>query len=83
MILIKNQERSKGNKEEIRIRKSKYIESDRTHCCIGKFNVAFNLCRVLGVTFYFSEDFSEAAARGSAVAKALQPLGITVVCFLR
>ena len=71
MILTKNRERSKGNKERIRIRKSKYIESDRTHCCIGKFNVAFSLGRVLGVTFYFSEDFSEAAARGSAVAKAL------------
>ena len=44
--------------------------------------MALSLCRVLGVTFYFSKSFSEVAARVSAVAKALQPLGETIVCFL-
>ena len=57
-------------------------ELDWTHCCTGKFNVAFSLCRVLGITLYFSEGFSEAAARGSAVTEAPQPLGETMVCFL-
>jgi len=33
--------------------------------------VALSLCGVLGVTLYFSKDFSEAAARISAVAEAL------------
>jgi len=37
--------------------------------------MALSLCRVLGVTLYFSEGFLEAAAGGSAVAEALQPLG--------
>ena len=66
----------------MRIRKSEYIESDRTHCCIEMFNVALSLCEVLGVALYFSKDFSEAAARVLTVAKALQPLGMTIVCFL-
>ena len=35
-----------------------------------------------GLLSIFSKDFSEAAARESAVAKAPQPLGVTVVCFL-
>jgi len=55
----------------MRVRKSRYIESDRTHCCTGKFNMALSLCRVLDVAFYFSKDFSETTARGSAVAEAL------------
>ena len=66
----------------MRIRKSRYIESDRTHCYIEKFNAALSLCGVLGVAFYFSEGFSEAAARVSVVAEALQPLEETMVCFL-
>jgi len=75
MILTKDQERGKGNKEWIRIRKSRCVEWDGTCCCTGKFNMAFSLCKVLEVTFYFSKGFLEAAAGGSAVAEALQPLG--------
>ena len=41
-----------------------------------------SLCGVLEVTLYFSEGFLEAAAGVSVVAKALQLLGMTVVCFL-
>jgi len=66
----------------MRIRKSRCIESDGTYCYIGKFNVALSLCRVLGVVLYFSKGFSEAVAIVSAVAEALQPLRVTVVCFL-
>ena len=66
----------------MRIGKSGYIESDRSHYCIRKFNMALSLCRVLEVTFYFSEDFLEVTARRSAVAEALWSLGVTVVCFL-
>ena len=66
----------------MRIGKSRYIELDGTHCCIGKFNVAFSLCGVLGVTLYFSKGFSEATARVSTVVKAPWPLEVTMVCFL-
>ena len=66
----------------MRIRKSRCIESNWTCCCTGKFNMALSLCRVLGIALYFSESFSEVAARVSVVAEALQPLGETVVCFL-
>jgi len=66
----------------MRIRKSRYVESNQTHCCTGKFNVALSLCGVLGITLYFSKGFSEAAAGVSAVAEVLQPLGETVVYFL-
>jgi len=44
--------------------------------------MALSLCRVLEVTLYFSESFSEATTRESAVTKVLQPLGVTVVYFL-
>ena len=44
--------------------------------------MALSLCRVLEVTLYFSEGFSEVAARVLVVAGTLQPLGMTVVCFL-
>ena len=44
--------------------------------------MALSLYGVLGVTLYFSESFAEVAARGSAVAEALWPLGVTMVCFL-
>ena len=66
----------------MRIKKSRYIKSDRTYCYIEKFNIALSLCKVLGVALYFSESFSEAAARVSAVAEVLQLLGVTVVYFL-
>ena len=66
----------------MRIGKSGCVELNETHCCIGKFNIALSLCEVLGVTLYFSKGFLEAAARVSAVAEALQPLGQTMVCFL-
>ena len=66
----------------MRIRKSGCIESNQTHCCIEKFNVALSLCRVLVVVLYFSEGFLETAARELAVAKALWPLGETIICFL-
>ena len=82
VILTKDQGRSKGNEKWIRIRKSGCVKLNWTCCCIGKFNVALSLCRVLGVTLCFSKGFSEAAAGVSAVAEALWPLGETVVCFL-
>jgi len=44
--------------------------------------MALSLCGVLGVTLYFSKDFLEVAARVSAVAKAPQLLGETIVYFL-
>ena len=56
-------------------------ESNQTHCYTGKFNVALSLCRVLGVTLYFSKGFLEAAARVLAVTKVL-PLRETIVYFL-
>jgi len=40
--------------------------------------MALSLCRVLGVALYFSEGFSEAAARVSTVAEVLQSLEETV-----
>ena len=82
MILTKDQERSKGDKERVRIRKSKCIESDGTHCCTEKFNIALSLCGVLVVALYFSKSFLEATTDSSVVAKALWPLGVTMVCFL-
>ena len=57
----------------MRIRKSGCVESDGTHCCIRKFNIALSLCGVMGVTLYFSKSFLE------AVAEALWPLGVTMV----
>ena len=71
VILTKNQGKSKGDKKWMRIRKSRYIELNGTHCCIGKFNTALSLYRVLEIALYFSESFSEAAARVLAVAEAL------------
>ena len=60
MILTKDQKR-------VQIRKSRYVELDRTYYYIGKFNTALSLCGVLGVTFYFSKGFLKAAAKRSAV----------------
>ena len=77
MILTKNQERSKGYRKRMWIGKSRCIESDGTHCCTGKFNMALSLCRVLGVAFNFSKGFLE------AVAKVPWPSKVTMVCFLR
>ena len=82
IILTKDQERSKRNEKKVRIRKSKYIELDRTCCYIGKFNIVLSLCKVLKVTFYFSKGFSEVTARKLVVAEAPWPLEVTVVCFL-
>ena len=76
VILTKDQERDKRDKKRIRIRKSKYVESDGTHYCTGKFNATLSLYRVLGVTLYFSEGFSE------AVTEAPWLLGVTMICFL-
>ena len=76
VILTKDQERSKGDKEQMRIRRSRCVELDGTYYCTEKFNTALSLCRVLEIAFYFSEGFSE------AVAEALQLLGVTVVYFL-
>jgi len=53
----------------MRIRKSRYVELDRTFCYIEKFNTALSLCRALGVALYHSKGFSEAATRESAVAE--------------
>ena len=82
MILTKDQGRVKGNKEWMRIGKSRYIELDETHGCTEKFNTALSLCGVLETALYFSEGFSEAAARGLAVTGTLWPLEKTMVCFL-
>jgi len=83
VILTKDQWKSKGNKEWMRIRKSRYVESNWTRCYTEKFNTALSLYRVLRITLYFSKGFSEVAARVSAVAEALQPLDKTMVYFLR
>ena len=66
----------------MQIRKSRYIELDKAYCCTEKFNVALSLCGVLMVALYFSKGFSEIATEVLVVAEALQPLGVTVVCFL-
>ena len=66
----------------MRIEKSRCIESNQTHCYTGKFNAALSLYRALEVAFYFSKGFSETAAGVLVVAKVLQPLGETMVCFL-
>ena len=52
IILAKNQERSKGNKKRMRIRKSGYIELNRTHCYTKKFNTAtaLSLYKVLRIS---------------------------------
>ena len=47
VILTKDQERSKGDKKQMRVRKSGYIKSDRTYYCTEKFNMALSLYRVL------------------------------------
>ena len=62
VILTKDQGKSERDKKWIRIRKSRCVESDGTHYCIGKFNVALSLCKVLRVTLYFSKGFLEAVA---------------------
>jgi len=82
VILTKDQGKSKGDKEEVRIRKSRYIELDGTHCYIEKFNTALSLYGVLEVALYFSKSFLKAAAEESVVAEALWSLGVTIVYFL-
>ena len=66
----------------MQIRKSRYIESNETCCCTGKFNVVLSLCEVLEVTLYFSKDFSEVATRELVVSEVLWPLEVTIVYFL-
>ena len=66
----------------MRIGESRCIELNWTHCCTRKFNAALSLCRVLGITLYFSKSFSEVATRELAVAEAPWPLSMTMVCFL-
>ena len=44
--------------------------------------MALSLCKVLEITLYFSESFSEVAAEGSVVTEALWPSGVTMVYFL-
>jgi len=69
MILTKNQERSKRDKKWIRIKKSRYIESNGTCYYIEKFNMALSLYRVLEVTFYFSKGFLEITTEKSVAAE--------------
>ena len=76
VILTKDQERSKGDKKQMQIRKSGCIKSDGTHYCPEKFNVALSLYGVLEVTLYFSEGFSE------AVTEVLWFFRVIIVCFL-
>ena len=71
MILTKNQSKCKKDNERVRIRKSGYIESDRTHCCTEKFKVALSLYEVLGIALYLSKSFSEIAIGRSVAAEAL------------
>ena len=66
----------------MKIRKSRYVELDRTYCCIGKFNTVLSQYRVLEVTLYFSKGFLEVTARGLTVAEVLQSFSVTIVCFL-
>jgi len=63
MILTKDQRRSKKDKEQMRIKKSRYIKSDKTHCYTGKFNTALSLCRILEIVLHFSKGFSEKATK--------------------
>jgi len=63
IILTKDKKRSKEDKDKVRVKKNKYIESDRTCCYIKKFNIVFSLCRVLGVTLYFSKFCLETVAK--------------------
>jgi len=67
----------------MRIRKSKYVESDETHCCTEKFNVALSLYRLLEITLYFSKSFLEIATGKSVAIEVSQSLGVTIVFFLR
>ena len=60
----------------MKIRKIICVQSDRTCCCIRKFNIVFSLCRVLEVALYFFKNFSE------TIVKALWSFGVTIVCFL-
>jgi len=62
MVLTKDQRREEWDKKQVGVRKSRCIELDRTYYYIGKFNIAFSLYRVLGITLYFSKNFSKVAA---------------------
>ena len=71
MILTKNQSKSKKYNKRVRIRKSRYIESDRTHGYTEKFKVAFSLYEVLRIALYLSKDFSGIAIGRSVAAETL------------
>ena len=43
VILIKDQGRIKEDKERVKVRKSGYVELDRTYCYTEKFNIALSL----------------------------------------
>jgi len=82
MTLIKNQGKSKKNKERVRVRKSKYIESDKTYYYIEKFNVAFSLYKVLKVALYLFKSFLEVAVKILVATKTSYHFGVTIVYFL-
>ena len=44
--------------------------------------MALSLCKVLEVALYFSKGFSGVAIGKLAAIEALQPLEVTVICFL-
>jgi len=60
VTLIKNQGRIKEDKERVRVRKSKYVESNKTYCYIKKFNIALSLYEVPDITLNFSKACLEA-----------------------
>jgi len=60
VTLIKNQGRIKEDKARVRVRKSRYVDSDKTYCYTEKFNIALSLQEVLDITLNFSKACLEA-----------------------
>ena len=52
VILTKNQEKSKGDKEKMGIRKSRCVELDKTYCYTGKLNMTLSLYSVVATTYH-------------------------------
>ena len=75
VILTKDQGRSKGNKDWIGIRKSRYIKSDRTHYYMGKFNMALSLYGVLGVALCLFDGLSNSTISKIANLPIIFPTG--------
>jgi len=71
IILTKDQRRSNRDKKRMRIRKSRCVELNGTHCYTEEFNIALSLCRALEITFYFSKGFLEIAIGKFVAAKVL------------